>query len=111
MPEPQPKPGLQAERTELAWERTSIGYLAIAAVLLFRHDGPLAQGRTSLAIVSLLLAVATLAIGQSRAGGFVQGSAASRPVAASAAIAVRFVGVSTACLALLIAVFIVVTVQ
>ena len=43
------KPGLQGERTELSWERTAIGFLAIAAVVLFRHHGPLAEGRTGLA--------------------------------------------------------------
>lgn len=104
------KPGLQAERTELSWERTSIGFLVTAAVVLFRFDGPLGDGRTSLAIVSLSLALATLAIGQSRARMFVKRDAADKPAVPHAAAAVRFVGLSTACLAVLIALFVILTV-
>jgi hypothetical protein len=95
------KPGLQAERTELAWERTAIGFLAIAAVVLFRHDGPLAEGRTGLALVSIVLALLALLIAQLRA---------RQPRVSGAATVVRFVGWSTASLAALIVVFILVTV-
>lgn len=37
---PAERPGLQAERTELAWERSALGLLAVAALLLYRHVGP-----------------------------------------------------------------------
>ncbi|HEV7213085.1 MAG TPA: DUF202 domain-containing protein [Blastococcus sp.] len=34
------RPGLVSERTEMAWERTALGVLAAAVLLLFRHVGP-----------------------------------------------------------------------
>jgi uncharacterized membrane protein YidH (DUF202 family) len=63
---PQDKPGLQAERTELSWERSAIGLLASSAILLFRQTGPLAVGRTLLAATAVLLALLVLGIGRRR---------------------------------------------
>lgn len=63
---PQDKPGLQAERTELSWERSAIGLLASSAILLFRQTGPLALGRTLLATTAVLLALLVLGLGRSR---------------------------------------------
>ena len=37
---PVDRPGLVSERTEMAWERTALGVLAAAVLLLFRHVGP-----------------------------------------------------------------------
>src|SRR5258708_22983708 len=51
------RPSLQAERTELSWERTAIGFLVSGAIPLLRPGGPLAVGRTSLAITAVLLAL------------------------------------------------------
>ncbi|MEK6440617.1 DUF202 domain-containing protein [Pseudonocardia sp. T1-2H] len=64
--EPQDKPGLQAERTELSWERSAIGFLASSAILLFRQTGPLAVGRTLLAATAVLLALLVLGLGRRR---------------------------------------------
>jgi putative membrane protein len=63
---PQDKPGLQAERTHLSWERSAIGLLASSAILLFRQTGPLAVGRTLLAAAAVLLALLVLGLGRRR---------------------------------------------
>jgi uncharacterized membrane protein YidH (DUF202 family) len=64
--QPQDKPGHQAERTELSWERSAIGLLASSAILLFRQTGPPAVARTLLAATAALLAVLVLGLGHSR---------------------------------------------
>jgi uncharacterized membrane protein YidH (DUF202 family) len=64
--EPQDKPGLQPERTALSWERSTIGLLAIGAVLLLRQTGTLAVGRTLLATATMLLALLVLGLGHRR---------------------------------------------
>ena len=64
--QPQDKPGLQAERTRLSWERTGIGFLPSGALLLLR-DGQLpAVGRTLLAVIAVLLALLVLRLGRTR---------------------------------------------
>jgi putative membrane protein len=64
--EPRDKPGLQAERTALSWERSAIELPASSAILLFRQTGPLAVGRTLLAAAAVLLAVLVLGLGHRR---------------------------------------------
>jgi uncharacterized membrane protein YidH (DUF202 family) len=64
---PQDKPGLQAERTQLSWERSAIGFLASGAIPLLRQNGPLAAGRTLLAVTAVLLALLVLRLGRRRA--------------------------------------------
>ena len=56
---------MQAERTELAWERSGIGLLAAAALLLVRHVEP-ALGRVLLVGADLTLAVLTVWLGRMR---------------------------------------------
>ena len=63
MPRRYDKPGLQAERTQLSWERTAIGFLAGGAIPLLHEGGPLAFGRTSLAILAILLALLVISLG------------------------------------------------
>jgi uncharacterized membrane protein YidH (DUF202 family) len=50
-------PGLQAERTELSWERSTIGLIASGTVLLLRQAEPVTLGRAALAAAALLLAL------------------------------------------------------
>src|SRR4051812_42278435 len=60
------RPGRQLERTELAWERSTLGLVAAAALLLVRPVQP-TSGRLSLAVVDLALAVLTAVLGRRRA--------------------------------------------
>ena len=62
----QGKPGLQAERTQLSWERSAISFLASGAILLLRQSGPLTVGRTLLAVTAVLLAFLVLRLGRQR---------------------------------------------
>lgn len=64
--QPQDKPGLQAQRTELSWERSAIGLLTASAILLFGQTGPLAVGRALLAATAVLLALLVLGLGRRR---------------------------------------------
>ncbi len=99
-----PKPGRQAERTALAWERSAFSFLGIAALVLFREQGPLAQGRTVLAAAAILLAVLVLALGRMRGRRMLGAGQPDIPVAS---VAVRVLGWSTACLAVAILVVLV----
>jgi putative membrane protein len=63
---PQDKPGLQAQRTELSWERSAIGLLATGVILLLRQSGPLVIARTMLAATALLLALLVVVLGRRR---------------------------------------------
>jgi hypothetical protein len=76
-------PGLQAERTELAWERSTIGLIAGATVLLFRHGEPVTLGRAALAAVALLLALQVLWFGHRRGRQINEPRAGSVPDARS----------------------------
>jgi uncharacterized protein DUF202 len=67
---PRERPGLQAERTQLSWERTAIGFLTSGAIPLLRGGGPLAPGRTGLAVLAVLLALLVVCIGRDRARHF-----------------------------------------
>ncbi|MFP5372096.1 MAG: DUF202 domain-containing protein [Actinomycetes bacterium] len=84
------RPGVPAERTELTWERSGLGMLAAAGLLLFRHVEPLTPSRAVLVALYLVLATATVQIGRRR-GRQVRGIHACRsgaPVpAAPAAVA------------------------
>ena len=64
--QPQDKPGLQAERTRLSWERTGIGFLPSGALLLLRSSELPAVGRTILAVTAILLALLVLRLGGKR---------------------------------------------
>lgn len=92
-PMPPSRPGLQAERTELSWERTAIGFVAVGAIALLRHDGPLAPSRTVVAVATFLIAALVYAIGRMR----------SRQMPRSSPTAIRLVGIATVALAIILA--------
>jgi hypothetical protein len=65
---PQPeKPALQAERTQLSWERSAFSFLVAGALPLFGR-GPFDDGRIVLPIMGALLAILCVALGRRRAG-------------------------------------------
>lgn len=65
-PQPRDKPGLQAERTQLSWERSAIGFLASGAIPLLKQSGPLAVGGDILAVMAVLVASLVLGLGRRR---------------------------------------------
>jgi uncharacterized membrane protein YidH (DUF202 family) len=75
--QPRDKPGLQAERTGLAWERTAVGFLASGAIPLFKQSGPLAVGGDFLVGAAVLLASLAIWLGRRRG----QRTGAMRPAA------------------------------
>ena len=64
-PRPQ-KPGRQAERTQLSWERSALSFLMAGALPLF-GQGPLNDGRMVLPAVGALLAILVVWLGRRRA--------------------------------------------
>lgn len=65
-PRPPEKPGLQAERTQLSWERTAFGFLAVGAIPLLGHGSYTAE-RSVLVVVGALLALLAVWFGHRRA--------------------------------------------
>lgn len=61
------KPGLQAERTLLSWERSAFGFLVCGVFVLARPHGPLGPGRVVLALIAAALALLVLGLGHRRA--------------------------------------------
>jgi uncharacterized membrane protein YidH (DUF202 family) len=94
-------PGLQAERTELAWERTAIGALASAVLLAIRVPAGAHPVALLPAGAALLLALTLAGLGRRR-GRILSSRARPLPVASTA---VQVVGAGTATLGALIIVF------
>jgi len=67
MPPLPEKPALQAERTQLSWERSAFSFLVAGALPLFGR-GPFDDGRIVLPIVGALLAMLCVGLGRRRAG-------------------------------------------
>ena len=68
-PKPE-KPGLQAERTQLSWERSALAFLVAGALPLF-GQGPFDVGRTVLPVVGAVLAILAVWLGRRRARNLV----------------------------------------
>lgn len=103
MPGPAPdKPGLQAERTLMSWERSAFGFLVGGALVLLKPHGPLGVGRSALAIVAGLLALVALWLGYRRSRGVHTDSGSTTLPAPGFEVAV--LGYSTAGFAMLIVV-------
>lgn len=66
MPPQQRKPGLQAERTQLSWERSALGFLVGGAIPLLREGGPLEVARGLLAVLAVVLALLVVWLGRVR---------------------------------------------
>lgn len=94
MPPLPEKPGLQAERTQLSWERSAFSFLVAGALPLF-GQGPFDDGRTVLPVVGALLAMLCVGLGRRR----------SRRIAAEPKTEVVLLGWATAGFAALILVF------
>lgn len=63
------KPGLQAERTQLSWERSALSFLVAGAIPLL-GAGPLDDGRAVLPVVGALLAILVVYLGRRRGRHF-----------------------------------------
>ena len=101
------RPSLQAERTELSWERTAIGFLVSGAIPLLRPGGPLAVGRTSLAITAVLLALLVVWLSRTRAHRVRMRLNAGASVVPAATFGVPLIGWATCGFATMIAVILV----
>jgi putative membrane protein len=89
------RPGLQAERTELSWERTAIGFLLGGSIPLLREGGPLAFARTLLAITAVLLALVVMFLSRTRAQRIRTRLTAGGNVVPAATVDVRLIGWAT----------------
>lgn len=97
---PAERPGLQAERTALSWERSAIGLLAAGALLLLRHREPMTIGRAATAAAALLLALAMTWFARRRARALRKPRRmGTRPVVPDGWCEIRIVGWSVAGLA------------
>jgi hypothetical protein len=92
----EPPPGLQVERTGLAWERTAVGALATAVLLALRVPADAGPAAFLPGAAALALALALAAIGRRR-----MRTCAHQPVVAAPA-AVLVAGGCTAALGVLI---------
>jgi hypothetical protein len=94
-----PAPGLQAERTELAWERSAFGAFGTAALLATRLPPDSTPAGLLPAAAALLLALVLAVVGRWRRRGL---TTPEHPVAAPAVVMVA--GAGTAALGAMITV-------
>ena len=64
---PPERPGLQAERTQLSWERSALGFLVGGTIPLLKEGGPLEVVRGALAVLAVVLALLVVYLGRVRA--------------------------------------------
>ncbi|MGO4446768.1 DUF202 domain-containing protein [Mycobacterium sp. 2YAF39] len=89
------KPGLQAERTQLSWERSAFSFLVAGALPLLGR-GPLSEGRMVLPVVGAVLAMLVVWLGRRRA----------RRITSEPGVEVALIGWATAGFAVLIVVIV-----
>jgi uncharacterized membrane protein YidH (DUF202 family) len=77
------------ERTELAWERSALGPLAAAALLLFHHVGP-TLGRVLLVAADVLLALVIIWFGRRRDRRIRSAAVAATAIALGTAVVLAF---------------------
>lgn len=94
---PVDRPGLQGERTELAWERTALGLFAAAALLLVHHVGP---SLARVVVVVSDMAMALLMIGFGRRRGRSIRALRGSSTAPAAEVEIVVAGISAAVLAI-----------
>ncbi len=100
------KPGLQMQRTQLAWERSAVSFVAVAAILLFHQSGTLTWNRTLLSAVAMLMALLTMCVGRARGRITVSQNPAGLPVIRDPQRAVQLIGWGTTALAVSVAVMV-----
>ena len=103
MPAAIPPPGLQIERTQLAWERTALSLLAVAGVLLFHPAAPLIHGRLILGLAAIALALAVFRFSRIRGRVATSATPTGTEVVAAPDRQIRMIGAYTVALAALIA--------
>lgn len=97
---PVDRPGLQGERTELAWERTALGLFAAAALLLVHDVGP-SLARVVVVVSDLAMALLMIGFGRRRGRRIraLRGTPDGRSAVPAAGVEIVVAGVAAAVLA------------
>ncbi len=66
---PTSESGLQTERTQLAWERTAVGFLTIGVLVLLRNGELPFPGRSLAPTLAFALTIVVVLIGKARSSG------------------------------------------
>jgi uncharacterized membrane protein YidH (DUF202 family) len=93
MATPTGEPGLQPERTQLAWERTTIGFLTVGALVLLRHGELPFPGRSVAAAMAFSFAIMVMLIGKARSVGAMTSHAAIYALGGATAALATVIGV------------------
>lgn len=100
------KPGLQLQRTQLSWERSAVGLLAVAGTLLVHRNETLTWDRTVLAAVAVSLAVLVIWTSRRRGHSRPHTDTAGRTTLPEFGWQIQLIGWSTGALAFIIAIMV-----